>query len=266
MQISNDSFFLNYLANSQRQLDTLSLRLSTGKRINSAADDPSGLAIATRLQSRVNNYDIANQNIDRATSLLSTIDTTIGSAEDIVTQMQNIATQAQDGTLSSSDRTDLQNQYNNLKSSYDNLISKSSYNGVNYLNNTNTVKINTGDSSMNITGSDLTSGGAGGVNLESVDLTTQAGADAAVAQLKTSQDALITVRSSYGADTNVLNSIHDMNANLSVNYADAQSKIMDADMAKTMSDFTKEQIMQQSNLQVLSLRNQLNSSILNLFK
>lgn len=267
MKINNSGFYSNLVNSSQKNIDLYSKQLATSKRINSAADDAAGLSIATRLKSQVSSFNVGAANSEKVSTVLKSVEGTMGEAQKLLQKMRDVALQADNGTLSTSEKTDLQNQFKDLADSYDKLVSNSKVGGVNYLDGsvTSPVTVNTGVGSFSFDGADIKGGGAGGVaDLSTLDVST--GAQAAITALDTSIDKVVSARGTYGAKINALDSITEVAKNQEVIAEEARGRIEDADMAKASSELTKAQIMQQANIAMLQNVNQANYNILSLFK
>jgi len=260
MYIQN-GYLLTTLFQTQRNMQLASQRLSTGLRINSAADDPAGLAIVTKMKSQSRGAAIGNRNIQSARSLLQTADGAAGQLSSIAQKMKDLALQADNGTLSTADRTSLNDQMTDLKSEYDRIVTNTKFNGNNIMNSATSINVNTGNGSFSIQTKNATSGG-GTVDLESLDITTQAGAQAAITKIDTAVDSISTIRSGYGSQLNALDYREDFNNAYTVAMESARSRIEDANMAEEMSNLSKNQLLHQANIQMLHMQDQLNSNML----
>ena len=146
-------------------MQTAMQRLSTGKRINSAADDAAGLSIASRMTSTVSGLAVAVRNANDGISLAQTAEGALGQVTDMLQRMKELAVQSANGTLSNSDRSSLQNELSQLVSEVDNISKTTNFNGINLLdgsaksitlqtgtNATDQVSIKMVDSSANALG------------------------------------------------------------------------------------------------------------------
>lgn len=251
----------SYLYKTQSLYNKHSQRLSSGLRINSAADDAAGLAIATRMTSQVNGFRTGMRNVEDGISYLKTADSAAGSLTDVLQRMRELAVQANNGTYSDSDKTSMNKEMTDLKAEYDHIVSNTTFNNVNVMNNTNTVNINSGNGSYTITNENLTSTGGGDVDLESLSLTTATGPQDAITDIDAALEAISTARASYGASISALDRRIDLNMKMEANTAASRSRIQDADMALEMSELTKQNILMQSNMAVLKMKNQ-NANVL----
>ena len=128
----------NSLNQNSQSLSTVIRRLSTGLRINSAADDPAGLQIAARMSSQIDGLDQAARNANTGYTLASTAESALGQQASLLNQMRTLAVQATNASNSASDRTALQSQVNQLKNQFDAISTTTSFNGIQLLNGTYT--------------------------------------------------------------------------------------------------------------------------------
>lgn len=266
MNMLNNSFYLGNLRYVNKNLNKYSEILSTGKRINKASDDVVGSSMVTRLNTKINHYNASNENIKKTQSVLETIDSTIEDAEGIAMKMKDITIQAQNDTLTVEDRANLQTELDGLKTTYDELIANADINNINYLNVAgNTYSVNTGMGNFSISSKNMTSVAGGVIDFEAMDLSTTANANAAQTKIEASLESLIDTRSYYGAKMNILSERADLNRNQGMEASKSKSRIEDADMAKASSEFSRYQILHQTNLDILMQRDSINYNILSLF-
>ncbi|QST03093.1 flagellin (plasmid) [Pontibacillus sp. ALD_SL1] len=264
MNLFGNSFYSYKIDQYRNQMDMYTRQLSTGKRINSARDDAAGMSVAVRFGSQIAGNQGGIRSIDQTTSALMTIDGALSGAIDVLNEMKDLTIQAQNDTLSAADRTNIQQQIDDLKAVYDDSISTFSFNGSNFLDNTTVVTMQTGSGSFTFSGKDVTDGGAEGVNLTGIDVSTTAGGQTAQVQIEASVETLLDARSYYGGKVNALSYRKDALVQQNIALQESRSRIEDADLAKAMSEFTKFQILEQSNLQMIQQRDALNYNILSL--
>ncbi|WP_198116704.1 flagellin N-terminal helical domain-containing protein [Massilia rhizosphaerae] len=124
----------NSLGHTQTALSTSMTRLSTGYRINSAADDAAGLQIATRLKSQTSGMAVAMRNTQNSISMLQTADGALNEVNNVLTRMKDLATQAADGSSSANDKTAMQAEYDSLTDELSNIFSNTKFGGTRLLN------------------------------------------------------------------------------------------------------------------------------------
>src|SRR4030081_2649028 len=124
------------LAASSSAVATAMQRLSSGLRINTAADDAAGYAISQGLTSQVKGFDQANRNVNDAVSMVQTAESSLNSVQSMLQRVRELAVQYQNGDLSTSNKTSIQNEVNQLTQEIDRQRGAVTFNGVNLLNGT----------------------------------------------------------------------------------------------------------------------------------
>lgn len=264
MFINNGNLFVT-LYKTQRAMETASKRLSTGLRINSAKDDPAGLAIATRLKKEINSLHIGSDNIKSARSMIEVADQGASTIQTLLKDMRDLALQADNSTLSTADKQSLQTKFLDLKAEYVKTTTKTTYNEITLLNNSNTYRVNTGNGgTLTVKMQNMTSSSGGTIDIEDIDLTLDA--QGALSKIDNTSAEISKIRADFGSQLNAMDYREDFNENLSLAYEESRSRIEDADMAKEMSELTKNQILHQTNLQMLQQYSDLNTMFLLLFE
>ncbi|PAU85006.1 Lateral flagellin [Pseudomonas sp. WN033] len=250
-------------------LGTNQQRLSTGFRINSAADDAAGLQIATRLNAQSRGMDVAMRNTSDAISLLQTAEGAFNEMTDIVQRMKDLATQAANDTNSDEDRTALAAEYNELADELNNIFDNTKYAGENLFGTGNKF-----DGAVNFqigASSDETL--ALTINFGTFDPSAYDGsetlADATVAAaamdaLETTLDDIGAVRAQFGANINRLNHTANNLANMRDNTEMAKGRIMDADFARESANMTKNSMLMQSGISMLRQAGQMPGMVMSL--
>ena len=257
--------------NAQRQLfdvndrlNTSFERLSSGFRINSAADDAAGLQISDRLTSQVEGLNQAVRNANDAISLSQTAE---GALSEVTTSLQRIRTlavQSQNGINSSADRQALQKEVSALRTEISRIATDTQFGNVNILDGNFSAKFlvgaNAGQTiSVNLSSTNL--GSISGFSATGLGITTNNVSTAAVASALLSDiDAAISgigaVRADLGALQNRFQSTIRNLSNISENLSSARSQIRDTDFAAETAELTRNQIIQQASVSVLSQANQ----------
>lgn len=211
-------------------------KLSSGKRINSAADDPAGLAISQRMNSQANIYRVQNNNIADSQNLLTATDGGLSSISSNLQRMRELAVQASNGTYSDSDKAALQKEVDQLKSQIDSTSFATQFNGIQTLNGTRLELNETRPLTFKSTVESL---GLKDFNVEgNIDMDAL---DKAIEQVS-------DMRSGIGAATNGLTHTSNSNSVAEINTIAAQSRIEDADIAKLVMEFRKTSLFQQVNI------------------
>lgn len=267
---SINHFALTNLYKTEKRMGIVNQRLSTGLRINSAADDPAAMGKITRLKTTISGYNVGNENIKEARSLLEYADSTASQLESIVNKMYDLAVQAEGASDTEKDNLDI--EFQDLKQQYKDLVSLADFGGTNLLDGTETagVTINTGNGTVTITGKDLTATTVGdgtttldSLAIDSASMVTIDNVKSALVDGATNTlDTIANSRAHFGAKLNALDFREDANNSMVANLEKSRSRIEDADMAKAMSEMTSLQIMQQSNLQLLLQYDQIKSNMM----
>ncbi|NVK57592.1 MAG: flagellin FliC [Alteromonadaceae bacterium] len=260
------------LFNSGNQLDTAFERLSSGFRINSAADDAAGLQISDRMTSQVEGLNQAVRNANDGISLAQTAE---GAMQEITTALQRIrvlSIQSQNGINSSTDRLALQKEVSALKTEISRIAETTQFAGVDILAGSYSAKFlvgaNSGQSiSVNISRAGGGYGFSGLTNGQS-DLTVvdAASASAALATIDAAISTIDSKRADLGALQNRFQSTIRNLSNISENVAAARSRIRDTDFAAETAQLTRTQIIQQASTTVLSQANQRPQAALSLLQ
>jgi len=269
-------------------------QLSSGLRINKAADDSAGLAVSEKLKNQVRGLNQAQRNAQDAISLLQTAEGALNEVHSILGRMRELAVQSANDTLTNSDRAHIQNEVNSLLSEVDRIGSSTQFNSIQLLNGdasgplnlagftfhvgantdvptaSNEIAFTIGDSSLGYSGG--TNGVINSSTLASVSalattgVATQTGANAAIATIDTAVEAVSGYRGAIGAMQNRLESAINSIGVAAENTGAANSRIRDADVAQSVSEMIRSQILQQSSMAVLAQANQAPQSVLQLLK
>lgn len=254
--------------NAQRQLadvgsnlSTSFERLSSGFRINSAADDAAGLQISNRLTSQVEGLNQAVRNANDAISLTQTAEGALDEVTNSLQRIRTLAIQSQNGINSSADRTALQQEVTALVSEISRVATDTQFAGVDILTGGFSaaflVGANAGQTiSVNLSSSNGASFGASGLGVSTVDISTVTGASSALTAIDTAISSIGAQRAELGALQNRFQSTIRNLSNISENVAGARSRVRDTDFATETAELTRNQIIQQASLSVLSQANQ----------
>jgi len=236
-------------------------RLSSGMRINSAADDAAGLAISESMGAQVKSYAVAQRNSNNAISMAQTAEGALGQTSGILSRMRELAVQGSNGDLGATDRGYLDTEFTQLKSEIDRISQSTTFNGKALLAGaTNTITFQVG---INNTAADQIQVAFGGVDLTSlgVNASNVAGATAAASQASiTAIDTAITnvstQRANYGASMNRLNVTVANLQTMSTNTSAAYSRIRDVDVAEETASMSRNSVLAQAGVSVLAQANQ----------
>jgi flagellin len=238
-------------------------RLSSGYRINTAADDAAGLAISEKLRAQIGGLAQANSNAQDGISLVQTAEGSLNEVHSMLQRVRDLAVQYKNGTLSTDDRNAIQSEVNQLGSEIQRIGNSAAFNGISLLAASAAITFqigaNDGDS---ITVSTISLGAAVGSSVFSLS----ASGTTDISEIDAAINAVSAQRATFGAVQNRLE--HTIN-NLSTyqeNLTASESQIRDVDMASEMVEFTKDQILQQAGTSMLSQANQLPNSVLSLLR
>jgi len=276
----------NSLTRTQSSLSTSMTRLSTGYRINSAADDAAGLQIATRLKSQTSGMTVAMRNTQNSISMLQTGDGALDEVTNILTRMKDLATQSADGSSSTDDVTAMQSEYNSLTDELSNIFTNTKFGGTSLLSTSGKLSTSGGisfqigaDSSETMKGdfaqalSDVTdaiSTAATGFSSSSSATASNgselSSANTAIGNLSTAIDKVSTLRSNIGAVSNRLDHVYNNLSNISTNTKNAAGRIMDVDFATESASMTSNQMLLQAGTAMLKQTNSQSSLVMSLLQ
>lgn len=254
----------NKLATSESQLTKSLTRLSSGSKINSAADDAAGLAVAARLDAQVQRTNAAKSNVGNAVSFTQTQDGYLGKIGTALNRMSELAILAQDGTKSDSDRALYNAEFTQL-ASYVTTAASKDFNGVSLFSATAVpVTIDSEGNTLSMNGIDLTVATYTDATAATVD--TAANASAALTAVKAAIDQLSSDRATIGSYQIRLNYTAEQLMVSAENLTAASSRIQDLDVAEESTRFAKMNILVQSGTAMLAQANQLPQSVLKLLQ
>lgn len=252
------------MATNQRDLTTAMTRLSTGKRVNSSADDAAGIAIGNKMGTRISSLNMAVRNANEGISLLQTADGAAGTLSDMLFRMRELAIQSSNDTNSTSDRSALQAEVTALQGQITNILSNTEWNGMKALRgeagNSGSVSFQVGASSADAFVLDMTSLDTGSLadaqTSGSINIATRSGATNALSTIDDALTEIDQARSLWGATANRLVYAADNATNVSMNTSASRSRIMDADYAQTTADLARAMILDQAGAAMLTQANQ----------
>lgn len=240
-------------------------RLSSGLRINSAADDAAGYAISEGLTSQVNGLNQASSNANDAISMVQTASSSLTNVQNMLQRVYELGVQYNNGTNSSTDKADIQAEVNQLTQEIDRQQKSSNFNGLNLLNGsagsggvvTFQVGANSGDT-LSATFSDIEgSSGLGGLGFS---WTSAAGGGTvidlssanALSSVTSAINNMSSMAATLGAVQNRLQYTSDAIASTEQNLTSTNSQIKDVNMAQEMTNLTQEQILEQAGTAMLA--------------
>lgn len=279
------------LSNTQNQMSQSLERLSTGLRINSAADDAAGLAISEGLRSQISGLEVASRNAQDGISVVQTAEGALTEVHSILHRLRDLSVQAGNDSNNADARAAITTEANGLVEELGRIAETTNFNGINLLTGAGdgeatpvvlgagdgtgkmTFQVGAGSTASNqievdLTGADiaaletrLATGGS-----SALDFSSAAAALTTIGNLDTEITAVSTERAKLGAVQNRFEStIKNVNVSME-NLSAAESRIRDTDMAKEMADFTRTQILSQAGTAMLAQANQMNQGVLQLLR
>jgi flagellin len=257
---------LNSLTQINNQLNVHNQRLATGKRINSAADDPSGLTLANSLDLRARRLGAAINNIGDAQNVLSIAEGGLSNISNIISQMFEKITQAASDTQGVSERAAIMQELNQLAAEVDTVAAQTQFNGVVLLTAV-TLTFQTGPDGIDTNVFNLTNAfTSAALGINSLTVATQFLASTSLGSVTAAIGTVKTVLQTLGALLQRMAIKNDNQTIAKLNVLAAASRIMDADLAAEQVEVSKLQILQQTATAQLAAANTAPQSILQLFK
>ena len=257
----------NTLNKTQGSLSSTLGRISSGLRVNSAADDAAGLGVATTLNTQATSMEQAMRNANDGISIIQTAEGATSEATNILNRMRELAVQSSSETLANTERVYINEEYDQLNQELTRIASVTEFNGVQISDgSTTTISAQVGidndaTSRITIELGDLRSTALG---VGSLDLTTATNSQSSIDRIDAALDEVSAQRSTLGALQNRLDSSLSNSTNSLESLRAAESQIMDADFAKESTEMTKLQIMQQAGVASLAQAKNINQAVLSL--
>ena len=247
-------------------------KLSSGYKINRAADDAAGLSISEKMRNQIRGLNKASDNAQDGISLVQTAEGALNEVHSMLQRMSELAVQAANGTNATTDRTALNDEVQQLKTEIQRVGSTTQFNKMNILDggfsagtkkalqvgaNANQIISIAISALKSVVGSSL---------IESLKIGTATTAQSAITTVQSSIEKLSTLRSKLGAVQNRLEHTVANLDNISENTQSAESRIRDTDMAEEMVQYSKNNILQQAGQSMLAQANQANQGVLSLLQ
>ena len=243
--------------------------LSSGLRINRAADDASGLAIANQLSAQSSGLGQAIRNSNDGIALIQTADGALEEYDNILTRIRTLSIQSANDTQSPTSRGFIQDEVTALIEEAEVIADTTSFNGLQLLDATNnggTFTFHSGAYAGETTVVTIGDAQTGAIGVSALSVSTQASANAAISTLDASILAVDTIRSSLGAAQNKLEATVRNISVTQVNVAAAESQIRDVDFAAESANFAKHNILAQSGTYAMSQANAVQQNVLRLLQ
>jgi flagellin len=270
------------LKTSQGDLATSIKRLSSGLRVNTARDDAAGLAIAERMNTQVRGMNVALRNSNDAISLAQVAEGALGKTGDMFQRMRELAVQAANGTNNSDDLVSLNREFVQMAQEVTRTLGGTQFNGVSILASTgsNNFQIGANNSSSidrlsfdnydwagttnitAVTGSAVITG----TDTPTMQITSQADAQSAIAAIDTALDEINSQRATWGARQNRFENVVSNLMSAVENQTAARGRIVDADYAAETASLSRASILQQAGNAMVAQANQLPQQVLSLLR
>ncbi|UDM06808.1 flagellin FliC [Halomonas sp. NyZ770] len=261
----------NNLSNSQAMLAKAQERLSSGLRINSAADDAAGQAIANRMSAQISGMQQAQRNTNDGISLAQTMEGGLNQISDNLQRIRELAVQAANDTNTAEDRSSIALEIEERISEITRVADATSFNGISLLNGTGSDTLNIQVGANTTVGVDTltidtvnVTAGASGLNIADIDVTNASSARDAIDSIDAALQIVDDERATLGATINRFESVLENLTTDITNLTDARSRIQDADYAVEVSNLTRANILQQAGTSMLAQANQTPQSVLSL--
>ena len=279
----NTQFAVYQLSTHTDMLNQSLQRLSSGYRINRAADDPSGLAIADKLRAQIRGLQQSSKNIVQAESMIQSVDDGMSQMLTHLYRVKDLATEAANGSLADSDRSVNQTEVAQILAEIDRLATAVRFNGIKLLNGTfasrgptgalygggsfvGSLVFHVGPSAGQTFSAFISTQTARAIGVSGINVATQLGASNGVNQVNSAVSHFLSRRARIGAYESRLQVAQSLVDLETTSHLDAESSIRDADTATEIMNFTKEQILVQASTAVIAQANVLSQSVLKLLQ
>jgi len=269
----------NALTVNNRSLSKSMEQLSTGKRINNAADDAAGLAISNKMTSQIRGLNQAVRNANDGITMIQTAEGATEEISNMLQRMRELAVQGANDTYSADDRAAIGKEYDQLIGEIDRIASNTEWNGIKLLTGTDfdgsggaTLQIGTGSGSayqIEVSFLAMTTSAMSTAAIAASDITSASTAgdlQLVISALDTNIAAVDAFRADLGAKVNRLTYAADNMANISMNTSASRSRIQDADYASATTELARSQIISQAATAMLAQANQAPQSVLSLLR
>ncbi|MBQ7668891.1 MAG: flagellin [Clostridia bacterium] len=264
----------NKLTGNQGKVEGSIKKLSSGLRINGAADDASGLAISEKMRSQIRGLNQAQSNAQDGISMIQTAEGALQQTTDILQRMRELVVKAQNtGVLTSQDQSSITTELTALKNEVDRIASSTTFNTKKLLNgdledaaDAAVFKIGANTDAVDSIKVTIGAMDATSLQINALDITTAGGASTALTKLDAAINTVSSQRAKLGAVQNRMEYAVENLSTTSENLTAAESRIRDVDMASEMVSYTKNSILNQSAMAMLAQANQQPQAILSLLR
>lgn len=241
-------------------------KLSSGYRINRAADDAAGLAISEKMRRQIRGLTQASTNAEDGISMVQTAEGALNEVHDMLQRMNELAVQAANGTNQTEDQAYIQQEIEQLITEISRTANDTTFNEKNLLNNSTSVNLQVGTEAGNTIQLVFSSMTATKIGVNSVDVSTEAGARDALETIKAGITSVSSLRANLGAVQNRLEHTVNNLDNVVENTTSSEATIRDTDMATEMVTYSNNQILAQAGQAMLAQANTSNQGVLSLLQ
>ncbi|UUY04780.1 flagellin FliC [Svornostia abyssi] len=256
----------NNLNKVSKQTETSLTKLSSGYRINSAADDAAGLSISEKMRGQIGGLNQAMRNISDGVSMIQTAEGSLTEVHSMLQRVRDLAVQYKNSTNSTADRTAIQSEVNQLASEIERIGASAKFNGISLLSagaagGASAVTFQVGaEDSQEISVALISVGSTVGTSFYSLTAT----GTSDISEIDAAINSISAARATFGAVQNRLEYTYNAQSAYAENLTAAESRIRDVDMAAEMVKFTKNQILSQAANSMLAQANQAPQGVLRL--
>lgn len=242
-------------------------KLSSGYAVNRAADDAAGLSISEKMRNQIRGINQAVKNSEDGVSLIQTAEGNMNEIHSILQRMGELATKAANDVNASEDRDAIQKEIDQLSQEIDSISTKAAFNGTTLLDGGFQGKLlQTGAKSGEVMSISISGMSANELGVDSLSMTDHGDASSAMSAVTEAIKKVSAARSELGAKQNRLEYTINNLENYSENLTSAESQIRDTDMATEMTNYTKNNILQQAAQSMLAQSNQSTQGVLSLLQ
>ncbi len=257
---------INILTKISDNIANHQLRLATGKRINSPAEDPAGYMLARGLEARKRGLQVALDNVSNAQNILDVAEGAYSNVMDILQTLKEKATQAADGSLNSTQRSAIDGQADALISEIEDLVDNTTFNGTKLIDGNYSTYFQTGEQGTEQLQVSLGAADSASLGINAIDLSTANGASSAISTISDAINTLSGNMKDLGEYKIRLQSKESNLSNAITNTESVRSTLEDADFAKEQMEVMKLQILQQTSLSSLTQANAAPQLVLSMFR
>src|SRR5690554_6584925 len=269
MRINHNLMAMN--THRQRGINTTSgskamEKLSSGLRINKAADDAAGLSISEKMRGQIRGLSQAARNTQDGISFIQTAEGALNEVSAMLVRMKELAVQKANGTLSEQDTGNIDQELKQLSDEILGIVEGSEFNGKNLFEQINIVTTDNDTDVFEIGIEASTDLDLDGIKIDDPEEGEELNVEVTTAQIETAINTVNTARAILGAQQNRLEHIYNNINTTTENLQAAEARIRDTDMAQEMMEFTKNNILQQAAQAMLAQANQVPQGVLQLLR